>query len=183
MKISPTRIEDLFTLEIEPFQDDRGRFARIFCKKEMDLLLGARNVCQINHSITVNKGVLRGLHFQYPPGAEMKLITCIRGSVFDVAIDIRKDSPTFLRWHSEILAENNRKMICIPEGFAHGFQTLESNTELIYFHTDFYEPSHEGGIRYDDPRVEIEWPLEVSEISDRDHGHQYLTESFGGILI
>ncbi|MFH1983027.1 MAG: dTDP-4-dehydrorhamnose 3,5-epimerase [Pseudomonadota bacterium] len=183
MKITPTRIEHLQTVEIEPFQDERGRFARIFCIREMERLLGERAVCQVNQSVTVNKGALRGMHFQYPPAAEMKLIKCTRGAVFDVAIDIRQNSPTFLKWHGEILSADNNKMICIPEGCAHGFQTLEYGSELIYFHTNFYAPTLEGGIRFDDPRIAIDWPIEIAEISDRDRSHKYLTNSFSGIAI
>jgi dTDP-4-dehydrorhamnose 3,5-epimerase len=114
------------------------------------------------------------MHFQRPPKAEIKIVTCLAGSVFDVIIDIRQDSPTFLKWHGERLSPDNRKLIYIPEGFAHGFQTLEENSELLYLHTAFYSPAHEGAIHYNDPLVNIKWPLKVTTISGKDETTPYL---------
>ena len=135
----------------------------------------------MNHSVSYAKGTLRGMHFQHPPFREIKLVPCIAGTVMDVIVDIRQGSPTFLQWQAvELSAENNR-MIYIPEGFAHGFQTLQDNSALIYHHTEFYTPGAEGGIRYDDPLVGIQWTLPVSIISQRDAGHPLLDHKFKGI--
>lgn len=181
MKFIKTKLKDLYIIEPEPFEDDRGRFYRILCKNELKEIGHTKEIVQINHSLTTQKGVIRGMHFQYPPKAEIKLVKCINGKVFDVAIDLRKNSPTFLQWHGEIISAKNLKIMYIPEGFAHGFQTFEENSELLYFHTEFYSSEHEGGVRYDDPLIDIEWPLEVSDLSERDKNHKLLNENFEGI--
>ena len=181
MKFIKTKLKDLYIIEPEPFEDDRGRFYRILCKNELKEIGHTKEIVQINHSLTTQKGVIRGMHFQYPPKAEIKLVKCINGKVFDVAIDLRKNSPTFLQWHGEIISAKNLKIMYIPEGFAHGFQTLEENSELLYFHTEFYSSEHEGGVRYDDPLIDIEWPLEVSDLSERDKNLKLLNENFEGI--
>ena len=177
MKIKQTPLQYAFIIELEPFMDDRGIFTRIFCQHELQSILHGKNIVQINHSMTRQKGAVRGLHFQYPPHAELKIVSCLRGQVFDVAVDLRKGSPTFLRWHAEILTDQNRKSFLIPEGFAHGFQTLEENCELLYLHTEFYSPEHEGGVRYDDPKIGIKWPLEITDVSERDKNHPLLAGS------
>ncbi|WDN90096.1 dTDP-4-dehydrorhamnose 3,5-epimerase [Desulfosarcina sp. BuS5] len=123
------------------------------------------------------------MHFQRPPMAEIKMVRCICGSVFDVIIDLRKGSPSFLKWHGEILSSENMKMMYIPEGFAHRFQTLQPNSELLYLHTEFYSPEHEDGVCYNDPKIGIKWPLEVTEISDKDKSYPFLTQDFGGIQL
>ena len=137
----------------------------------------------MNQSLTKRKGSIRGMHFQYPPKAEIKIVKCVIGKIFDIAIDLRKDSPTFLKWHGETLSADNMKLMYIPEGFAHGFQTLEDNSEIIYLHSEFYNPEYESGIRYDDPKVNIKWPLKITEISIRDQNHELLNESFNGVSI
>jgi dTDP-4-dehydrorhamnose 3,5-epimerase len=124
---------------------------------------------------------VRGLHFQYHPHAEMKLIRCLRGRVFDVAVDLRKNSPTFLEWHAEELSGENQRMIVIPEGFAHGFQVLETDSELLYLHTATYQKGSEGAVRYNDPLIGIHWPLPVTDVSARDQNHPFLDHSFHGI--
>ncbi|MFX1594266.1 MAG: dTDP-4-dehydrorhamnose 3,5-epimerase family protein, partial [Promethearchaeota archaeon] len=126
-------------------------------------------------------GTIRGMHFQYPPKAEIKIVKCISGSVYDVAIDLRKDSSSFLKWHAEVLSDKNMKLLYIPEGFAHGFQTLENNTEICYFVTEFYYPEYEGGIVYNDPKINIKWPLEMTNISDKDREIKLLNDDFKGI--
>jgi dTDP-4-dehydrorhamnose 3,5-epimerase len=128
-------------------------------------------------------GTVRGMHYQHPPYAEMKLVACLRGQGFDVAVDLRKDSPTFLRWHGEVLSENNYRTFCIPEGFAHGFQTLTENCELIYFHTAAYSPAAEAGLNALDPRLAIDWPNSVTERSPRDQSHSMLSPNFQGISL
>ena len=178
MKIKPTPLQDAFIIELEPVTDDRGLFTRVFCQQELRNILHDKNIVQINHSLTRQKGALRGMHFQYSPKSEIKMVKCLRGSVFDVIIDLRKGSPTFLKWHGEVLSAKNMKMMYIPEGFAHGFQTMEGNCELLYLHTEFYSPEHEGGVRYNDPKIGIKWPLGVTDISERDKNHPLLGEDF-----
>ena len=181
MKIKQTPLQNAFVIEPEPFRDDRGLFARVFCRQELRNILHNKNIVQINHSLTRQKGALRGMHFQYPPKSEIKMVKCLRGSVFDVMIDLRQDSSTFLKWHGEVISEENLKMMYIPEGFAHGFQTLEENCELIYLHTEFYSHEHEGGVRHDDPKVGISWPLEATDVSERDKNHPLLSNVFAGL--
>jgi len=181
MKVTPIPLHGALTIDTSGFEDERGKFARFFCNEQLKDVLGERTIEQINYSLTVKKGTIRGMHFQYPPKAEVKLIRCLRGSVFDVMVDLRKGSGTFLEWYGEILSGENMKMLYIPEGFAHGFQTLEQNCEMLYLHTELYTPSSEGGVRYDDPAVGIQWPLKVSDLSDKDYKHLLLTSEFAGI--
>ena len=183
MKIKQTPLQDAFVIEPEPFIDDRGLFARVFCQHELQNILRDKKIVQINHSLTRQKGAIRGMHFQYPPKAETKMVKCLRGSVFDVIIDLRKGSPTFLKWHGEVLSAENMKMMYIPEGFAHGFQTLEQNCELLYLHTEFYSPEHEGGVCYNDPLINISWPLATTDISAKDQGYPLLSKDFKGIVL
>ena len=177
----PTSLEGLYVVERMPIKDQRGFFCRFFCAEEFKEAGFNKCIAQINHSLTIKKGAVRGLHFQYPPHAEAKIVSCLQGEIFDVAVDIRKGSPTFLRWHGEILSAENMKMMYIPEGFAHGFQTLKENCELLYLHTEFYSPEYEGGVRYNDPLIDISWPLEVRDVSERDKRHPLLGENFTGI--
>jgi len=181
MRINKLPLEDAFVIEPELVTDNRGIFARVFCQRELQSILHGKNIVQVNHSMTRQKGAIRGMHFQYPPRAEIKIVKCLCGSVFDVVIDLRQGSSTFLKWHGEILSVDNMKMMSIPEGFAHGFQTVEGNCELLYFHTEFYSHEHEGGVRYDDPKIGIKWPLEVTDVSERDEKHPLLGEDFSGI--
>jgi dTDP-4-dehydrorhamnose 3,5-epimerase len=183
MKIINTPLQDAVVIETEPFVDDRGRFTRIFCQNELRNILNGKNFVQINHSLTLKKGAIRGMHFQYPPKAEIKMVKCLSGSVFDVIIDMRKGSPTFLNWHAVTLSPENMKMIYIPEGYAHGLQTLEENCELLYLHTESYSPEQESGVRYNDPKIGIKWPLEPNEISDKDKRYALLPQDFGGIQL
>lgn len=183
MNFTETEIAGLYIIKLEPFQDERGSFYRVFCEKEMKKINHNKRIIQINHSLTKKKGSIRGMHFQYPPKAEIKIIKCLKGSVFDVAIDLRKNSPTFLKWHSEILSKENLKMMYIPEGFAHGFQTLDKNSELLYLHSEFYDPNYEGGIHYNDPKVSIEWPLDITDVSERDKSFKLINGKFNGIEI
>lgn len=156
---------------------------RAFCDQTLEESLEGRVIRQINHSRTSAVGALRGLHYQIRPYAEMKMIRCIRGAVYDVAVDIRADSQTFLQHYAMTLSANNHYMMIIPEGFAHGFQSLEANSELLYIHTAPYAKDYEEGLRFDDPALEIEWPLPVSDISARDLAHPVTTPNFSGIEI
>jgi len=183
MIFTETPLKGAYLVEPEPYKDDRGLFARTFCKNEFSKLNHKKEFVQFNHSRTLKKGTIRGMHYQLPPYSEIKLIRCIRGRVFDVIIDIRQDSLTFLRHFSVELSEHNMLSVYIPEGFAHGFQTLEDNSELIYHHTAYYVPGHEAGIRYNDPLTGINWPLPVSEITEKDRTHEFLDNSFKGIPI
>ncbi len=168
MRVHATPLTDLVVVDSLPATDHRGRFARWFCTEALAPFLGRRGIVQINQSITHRPGAVRGLHFQNAPDAEMKLVRCTHGRVWDVAVDLRPDSPTFLRWHAEELSAANARMMVIPEGFAHGFQVLEPDSELLYLMTAPYRPDSAGGIRYDDPSLAIAWPLAVTDISDRD---------------
>jgi len=181
MTFTETSLKGSYIIEPKPFVDERGWFARTFCKEEFQKINHNKEWVQLNHSFTNRTGTIRGMHYQNPPYTEIKLVRCIAGSVYDVIIDLRKGSPTFLKWFGIELSALNKKMIYIPEGFAHGFQTLADNSELIYHHSEFYKPGVENGIRYDDPTININWKLAVTSLSDRDKQHNYLTENFIGI--
>ena len=183
MKIYPTPTVDLVVAESKPFKDERGAFARLFCDQELSSLIGQRKIVQINHSCTEVVGAVRGLHFQYAPHAEMKLVRCLKGKVWDVAVDLRPQSPSYKRWYAQELSPQNAHMMVIPEGFAHGFQVLEAGSELLYLHTAFYMPASEGGVRHDDPALAIAWPIQVTEISVRDSSHTYIDRSFRGVVL
>lgn len=170
-------------VETTPFADHRGAFARFFCADELAPVLGERRIVQINHSRTNKVGAVRGMHFQRPPHAEMKLVRCIRGRVFDVALDLRKGSPTFLRWHAEELDPVSARMLVVPEGCAHGFQVLDEESEILYLVTEFFFPESEDGIHPEDPIIAIQWPLSVMELSRRDAGQRCLTPSYMGLTI
>ena len=183
MKIHQTPIAGLMLAESGPHIDERGSFTRLYCKSELGQIMGARQIVQINQSSTRTVGAVRGLHYQHEPHAEMKLVRCIKGKVWDVAVDLRAGSSTFLKWHAEELSAENAHMMVMPEGFAHGFQVLEENSELLYLHTAVYTPSAEGGVRPTDPRLLIAWPLAPQDLSDRDRNHPLLTSDFTGLVV
>ena len=164
----PTPLPGLHLLERLPLGDERGYLERVFCEEELADLLEGRRIVQINHTLTQSAGTVRGLHFQRPPHAETKFVSCLRGEVFDVALDLRQDSSTFLKWHGEILSAANHRTLLIPEGFAHGFQTLTPDCEMLYLHTAAYHPEAEDGVDGLDANLKIDWPLPVSERSLRD---------------
>lgn len=181
MNMYPTPLSGLTIIETTSIRDVRGQFTRIFCETELAALQPGLHWQQINLSNTAQRGTVRGMHFQHPPVAETKLIRCLRGSVFDVAIDLRTGSPTFLQWHAVELSENNSMQYLIPEGFAHGFQSLTDDVQLLYLHTHSWSREHEDGIRYDDPAIRIDWPLPVTQISEKDRNLPLLTSEFTGI--
>ena len=181
MIFNETRLKGSFIIEVQPHVDERGWFGRFYCKKEFEQIGHHKEWVQFNHSFTLKKGSLRGMHFQISPYREIKMIRCISGSVYDVIIDIRKGSPTFLQWFGAELSARNKNMIYIPEGFAHGFQCLSDDCELIYHHTEYYKPGYEGGLRFDDPALKIKWPLPITVISESDLGHAYIDQNFKGI--
>ena len=181
--IENTSIDGLQVIQRQPVGDERGYLERVFCSDELEFIIGERSILQINHTLTASAGTVRGIHFQHPPHAEMKLVSCLRGEVFDVAVDLREGSPTFLQWRGEILNENNHRSLCIPEGFAHGFQTMTDDCEMIYFHTTAYAPDFEAGLNALDPRLDITWPMPISERSTRDQQHAMLTSDYLGLSI
>jgi dTDP-4-dehydrorhamnose 3,5-epimerase len=183
MIVHQTPIADLVVAESKAFHDERGAFARLFCEQELSSVLGSRKIVQINHSCTEAIGAVRGLHFQRAPHAEMKLVRCLKGKVWDVAVDLRPGSPSYKCWYAQELSPQNTYMMVIPEGFAHGFQVLEVGSELLYLHTAFYKPEVEGGVRHDDPALGITWPMPVTDISARDSSHAYMDTSFRGIAL
>jgi dTDP-4-dehydrorhamnose 3,5-epimerase len=164
-------------------QDTRGSLSRLFCSQELAAAGWRDPVAQINHTVTVRAGTVRGLHFQHPPHAEAKLVSCLRGEVWDVALDLRADSPTFLQWHAERLSAENGVALLIPPGCAHGFQALTDNAEMLYLHSMPYTPAAEGGLHPLDPRLAMAWPLPLTELSARDAGHPNLDESFTGVRL
>ena len=181
MKFEETKLAGSYVVDIIASSDERGWFARTFDKDEFKKINFDGEWLQMNHSFTNKKGTVRGMHYQLPPFAEVKLVRCIAGTVFDVIIDLRKNSATFLQCFGIELSVENKKMIYIPEGFAHGFETLTDNCELVYHHSQFYMPGFEGGIKYDDPMINIQWPGKVTNISTRDEQHNYLDKNFEGI--
>ena len=170
-------------IKANPFEDHRGYFCRIFCEEELNEIGFHKRVVQINQSMTKLRGSIRGMHFQYPPKAETKIVKCLSGSIYDVAVDLRQDSPTFLQWYGETLSADNMKLFFIPEGFAHGFQTLEDNSEILYLHSEFYSKEHESGIRYNDPALNIEWTLKLTDISERDKNLPLIDKNFQGLIL
>lgn len=171
----------LVVIERQRQEDARGFFSRFFCATELAEAGFALPIAQINHTLTTKRGAVRGLHFQHPPHAEDKFVSCLRGEIFDVAVDLRQGSPTFLRWHAEVLSADNRKSLLIPQGFAHGFQTLSEDCELIYLHSRAYAAGFEGALNVKDPTLEIGWPLPMTDLSERDSNHSLITADFTGI--
>ena len=163
-----TPLKGAYTIELEKRGDDRGFFARFFCTEEFSKQGLSHSFAQINNSLTGKKGTLRGMHYQMMPSAEIKIVRCISGALYDVILDLRPDSSTFGQWFGETLSADNRTMMYCPKGFAHGFVTLEDDTEAFYLVSDPYAPELERGIRYNDPKFNIEWPVEPREISDKD---------------
>lgn len=181
MKFLETPLPGAYLIELEPLRDERGLFARTFCQEEFSRIGFQKRIVQINHSVTRKKGSIRGIHYQLPPASEAKLIRCIHGRVFDVMMDLRSASPNFLRHYGVELSKDNMRMVFIPEGFAHGFQTLTDDAELLYHHSEFYTPYCERGLRYDDPALAINWPLPVSEVSVKDQSYPLIDASFMGM--
>jgi dTDP-4-dehydrorhamnose 3,5-epimerase len=176
-----TPIEGVLVVERQRIGDTRGFLSRLFCAEELAEAGFRLPVAQINHTLTETAGTLRGLHFQHPPACEDKLVTCVRGAVFDVAVDLRSGSPTFLQWHAVELSAANNRALLIPQGCAHGFQALEDGCELLYLHSRPYVPSAEAGLNPRDQRLAIDWPLPITSLSPRDEGHPLIDDSFTGV--
>jgi dTDP-4-dehydrorhamnose 3,5-epimerase len=176
-------IQCLKLVQRKPISDGRGYLERMFCSADLKSLIPGKSIVQINHTLTAGRGTVRGMHFQHPPHAETKFVSCLRGKVFDVAVDLRRDSATFLRCHGEVLSAANHKTLVIPEGFAHGFQTLTKDCDLLYLHTAAYQAAAEGGLNARDPRLGIQWPLPIAEQSVRDAAHALISDDFGGLAV
>jgi dTDP-4-dehydrorhamnose 3,5-epimerase len=174
-------IDGLKVIERTAIGDNRGFLARIFCANQLKSTGWQKPIAQINQTVTKKMGTVRGMHFQNPPHAEMKLVSCLQGEIWDVVVDLRKDTPTFLKWHAEKLSAENCRALLIPEGFAHGFQTLTDDCEILYLHSAPYVREAEAGIRPNDPYLDISWPLKFFEISTRDAEHPLLNDQFTGI--
>jgi dTDP-4-dehydrorhamnose 3,5-epimerase len=181
--IRETTLPDVYVLQRQPHGDERGWFERMYSPADLAGLLGQRAIVQVNRTLTRAKATVRGMHYQVQPSAEAKIVSCLRGAIFDVAVDVRRRSPTFLRWHSEMLTAENNRSLLIPEGFAHGFQAAVDDCEVLYFHTAAYDTAAERGIHPLDPRVAIAWPLPVEHLSERDASHPPLTSEFDGIVV
>ena len=182
-EISPTPLAGLVVVQRRVLGDERGSLARLFCSEDLLAAGWTDPIAQINLTRTTAPGTLRGMHFQKPPHAERKLVTCLHGTVWDVAVDVRRDSPTFLKWHAEELSAQNCRALLIPPGFAHGFQTLSKDCELLYCHSAPYVPASEAALNPLDPVLHIPWPLAVSVISERDRSHPAIPPDFAGVLL
>jgi len=176
MRFRETKIRGLYIIEPELKVDKRGYFSRVFCKKEFAKIGLNFGIVQVNRSLNLKKGTLRGMHFQKPPKAEDKIIQCIKGIVYDVAVDLRENSPTYGHWAAVELSEKNKRMFLVPKGFAHGFQTLTDNCEVLYFTSEFYSPEYESGIRWNDPFFNIKWPIKPTNISEKDKNWPLIEE-------
>jgi dTDP-4-dehydrorhamnose 3,5-epimerase len=171
MIFTATPLLGAYIIELEKKGDERGFFARAFCENEFRQHNLISHFCQVNNSLSPHKGTLRGLHYQLAPNAETKLVRCIRGALYDVILDLREDSPTFGGSFGAELSADNRRMMYVPKGFAHGFITLDDATEAFYFVDEFYSPEYERGVRYDDPAFKLQWPTAPTVISDKDKTH------------
>jgi dTDP-4-dehydrorhamnose 3,5-epimerase len=172
-----TKLKGTFVIDLEQRRDSRGFFARAFCQREFEAHGLKPNIAQANVAHNIHKGTLRGMHFQFPPAAETKLVRCTRGAILDIIVDLRPESPTYLQHIDVELNEDNQRALYVPERFAHGYQTLCNNTDTNYQVGEFYTPSAEAGLMYNDPRLGLKWPLPVSVISDKDQKFKMLAES------
>ena len=170
-------------IERQRLGDSRGFLSRLFCAQELAVAGWQKPIAQINHTHTAKCGTVRGMHYQQPPHAEMKLVTCIQGEVWDVAVDLRAGSPTFLQWHAELLSADNQRAMLIPEGFAHGFQTLSDHVALLYSHTAPHNSAAEAALNAQDPRLAIQWPINITELSARDTNHPLIDAQFIGVSL
>ena len=183
LALVPLPLAGIVRVVRQPLVDERGYFVRMFCAEELAGAGWSDPIAQINHSYTALMGTVRGMHYQQPPHAEMKLVSCLRGEVWDVALDLRAGSPTFLQWHAERLCADNGNALLIPPGFAHGFQALTAHAELLYCHSAAHVPGAEAGLHPLDPRLAIDWPLPVGALSPRDAGQPWTTEDFEGVRL
>jgi dTDP-4-dehydrorhamnose 3,5-epimerase len=183
VNLLPTDIDGLLIAETNSFKDFRGTFTRLFCNQDLASVIGERSIVQINQSYTESIGMIRGLHFQHPPCAEMKLVRCLKGRVWDVSVDLRAGSPTIFKWYAKELSPQDNFAMVIPEGFAHGFQVLEPNSEMLYLHTAFYSPKYSASVPYDDPLLSISWPIVEANLTHEEKRHPPIDADFSGIKI
>jgi len=183
LSFESTDLDGLYVATRFPLDNKLGDLTRFYCQDEFKKIGIYDSIVQINQTLTNKKGSIRGMHFQFYPFTEDKIVSCTKGMIFDVAVDIRKDSPTFLQHYAQILSKDNHKSMCIPKGFAHGFQSMSSSCEVLYFHTQFYSAEFEHGLRWNDQSISIDWPLPVSNISKRDQRHDLIDQSFNGIQL
>jgi len=183
LRLESTSFEGLYVGYRTPLEDRRGQLQRIFCDQLYSEALGNRLIRQINHTQTKKAGTVRGMHFQRPPFAEMKIVSCLAGSIFDAVIDLRSHSSTFLKFFCIELSEKNCKSLIIPEGFAHGFQSLTDDVEMLYLHTAPFSSTHEGGVNALDPGLNISWPSKIVERSPRDKDLPYIGSNFEGLIL
>ncbi len=176
MKFEPMMISDVLRIDLNRIEDDRGFFARSFCSEEFQSRHLFSEIAQINTSYTRHMGTIRGLHFQRAPAAEAKVVRVVQGAIFDVAVDLRSGSETFGHWIAQELSADNRVALYIPEGFAHGFQTMTDDVEMVYLHSIPFSPEYSGGVHFDDPEIGISWPLSKTVISPRDRALPLLAE-------
>jgi dTDP-4-dehydrorhamnose 3,5-epimerase len=172
MKFVETQLKGAYIIELEPIEDERGFFARGFCVREFEEMGLNPCIVQCNVSYNKKKGTLRGMHYQKEPYAEVKTVRCFKGSIFDVIVDLRKDSSTYKKWQGFELNEDNKRMLYVPEGFAHGFITLEDESIVYYHVSEYFNPQADSGIRYNDPAFNITWPIEPVVISEKDQKHE-----------
>ena len=180
---TPTPLGGLYEIRTTHVVDARGSFARLFCEHDFASIRVGLHFTQVNLSRTTHKGSVRGMHYQRLPVAEAKLVQCLRGRVFDVAVDVRAGSPTFLRWHAIELSDENNLAVFIPEGFAHGFQALSDDAQLLYMHTNNWTPACEAGLRHDDPQLAVSWPIPITLVSERDASFPLLDSTFAGVSL
>ena len=181
--VTETPLRGLMRVQRQTLRDERGFLSRLFCSNELQSAGWSGVVAQVNHTCTRHAGTVRGLHYQTPPCAEIKLVSCLRGRVWDVVVDVRLGSPTYLQWHAEELSVSNGCAMLIPQGFAHGFQALEDDSELLYCHSAAYAPQAEAGLYALDARLAIAWPLPVQGLSPRDAGHMPIGDDFEGVRL
>ena len=181
--ITDLSLAGLKLIERQRLGDSRGFLTRLFCAEALTESGWHKPIAQINHTYTAQRGTVRGMHYQRQPYAEMKLVSCVQGEIWDVAVDLRADSPTFLHWHAEIISADNKRAMLIPEGFAHGFQTLTDNVQLLYFHSAPYHPEAEAALNVQDPQLAIKWPIAITELSIRDTKHPLIDTKFEGVSL
>ncbi len=182
VSVYETPINGLVLFRREPYEDHRGSLDRLFDLDMVRSLVPGFSVAQVNHTVTIGRGTVRGLHYQVSPFSDAKVITCLRGRVFDVAVDVRRGSSTFLNWHSIELVERDGISVVLPPGFAHGFQLLDDACELLYVHGERYSEEAEGALHAEDPLLDIVWPKAISVMSDRDREHPMIDEDWPGVV-
>ena len=182
--ITPLKLDGTYVIESNGHKDKRGYFSRYYSKRDLQKILNEKEILNINFSQNFKKGVFRGLHYQKPPYCEIKMPRCIKGKILDIFVDLRENSKTFLEWDSIVLSEENQKMLFIPEGFAHGFQSLDDNSQILYLTTEYFFQEYEDALNIKDPLLKIKLPLPISDISEKDMQHEFIDISkFKGIKI